>query len=137
MDKTCSTCAWYEIEDSACYNSDSDWGRKITNGEKHCGCWEAKPEENSVKHRQICDRLHEIYRMKNLDYGNSFHDTFIDEGVVSSRIRIGDKYRRFCTLTKNNTQNVKDESVVDTLLDLANYAIMTVMEIENEPDRKE
>jgi hypothetical protein len=47
------------------------------------------------------------------------------------RIRLNDKLRRFCTLSRNGGQQVKDESVRDTLLDLANYAIMTVLEMED------
>lgn len=41
---------------------------------------------------------------------------------------MGDKYNRFCRLIKAEAQ-VKDESIRDTLIDLANYAIMTVMEM--------
>ena len=47
-----------------------------------------------------------------------------------ARIRLGDKYLRFKTLSKGNTAMVKDESIKDTLLDMANYAIMTVLELE-------
>lgn len=46
------------------------------------------------------------------------------------RIRLGDKFGRFKTLTKTNIQHVKDESIRDTLMDLANYAIMTIVELD-------
>lgn len=48
------------------------------------------------------------------------------------RIRLGDKFNRFKTLSKGSEQKVSDESIRDTLLDLANYAIMTVMELDLE-----
>lgn len=49
------------------------------------------------------------------------------------RIRLGDKLNRFKTLTKGmEIALVNDESVRDTLVDLANYAIMTIMEIDEE-----
>jgi hypothetical protein len=37
---------------------------------------------------------------------------------------------RFKTLTRSETAMVQDESIRDTLIDLANYAVMTVMEME-------
>ena len=48
-----------------------------------------------------------------------------------ARIRLTDKLNRFKSLTKGNgTQKVSDESIRDTLMDLANYALMTVLELE-------
>lgn len=84
------------------------------------------------KHKSICAELTDIYERKNNDYGNSFHQTFLEEGMAMPRIRIGDKFRRFAQLTKNSKQNIPEESIRDTLLDLANYAIMTVMEMEGD-----
>ena len=46
------------------------------------------------------------------------------------RIRLGDKYLRFKTLTSGEKQRVSDESIRDTLIDLANYSIMTIMELD-------
>ena len=45
-------------------------------------------------------------------------------------IRLGDKYNRFKTLSRTSQQHVNDESIIDTLIDLANYSIMTVLELE-------
>ena len=84
------------------------------------------------KHHQICDELNSLYAKKNHDYGDSFHLSFVEEGMAMSRIRLGDKFNRFKTLSRNKTQEVNDESIRDTLIDLANYAIMTILEMENE-----
>ncbi len=83
-----------------------------------------------VAHKKICDYLNDLYERKNHDYGDSFHQTFLEEGMAMPRIRLGDKFSRFKTLTLNNEQKVEDESIRDTLLDLANYAIMTVIEMD-------
>lgn len=83
------------------------------------------------QHKRICEYLNKLYEQKNHDYGDSFHTTFLEEGMAMPRIRLGDKFMRFKTLTLNGNQQVKDESVQDTLLDLANYAIMTVLEMNN------
>lgn len=47
-------------------------------------------------------------------------------------IRLTDKLNRLCALTKNQTQRVKDESIEDTLRDLANYSIMTLIELNRQ-----
>ncbi|MHB1154865.1 MAG: DUF1599 domain-containing protein [Eubacteriales bacterium] len=86
-----------------------------------------KPE----RHNEICLLLNEIYRVKNHDYGDSFGSTYRKLGIISAITRITDKVNRLQTLVVNKAQ-VKDESIRDTLLDLANYAIMTVIELEGD-----
>lgn len=89
------------------------------------------PLERKVeRHKDICDKLNEIYIQKNHDYGDSFSKTFKEEGMAMARIRLTDKLERFKRLTKTEGK-VKDESIIDTLLDLANYSLMTIMEIED------
>lgn len=94
--------------------------------------------EKVLRHKKICDGLNELYARKNHDYGDSFHTTFVEEGLAMARIRLGDKFSRFKTLSRlscndRDQQQVTDESIRDTLLDLANYAIMTVLEMDT-PD---
>lgn len=84
------------------------------------------------KHQKICNELNALYAKKNHDYGDSFHLSFNEEGMAMARIRLGDKLNRFKTLSRSTKQEVKDESLRDTLIDLANYAIMTILEMENE-----
>ena len=92
------------------------------------------------RHIKLCNELNELYSRKNRDYGNSFHDTFEEEGLAMARVRLSDKLNRFKTLTfpHNVRKAVKDETLRDTLMDLANYAIMTIMEMdiyeENNPN---
>lgn len=81
-------------------------------------------------HKEICTEINDLYAKKNHDYGDSFHQTFVEEGMAMARIRLGDKFNRFKTLSRGNEQKVNDESIRDTLIDLANYAIMTVLEME-------
>ena len=91
--------------------------------------------EKVMRHKELCDGLNTLYARKNHDYGDSFHQTFVEEGLAMSRTRLGDKFSRFKTLsrispTDSAQQQVTDESIRDTLLDLANYAIMTVLELD-------
>ena len=90
------------------------------------------------RHLKICMELSDLYSRKNKDYGDSFHLSFLEEGMAMPRIRLSDKLNRFKQLTKSGEQQVKDESIRDTLIDLANYAIMTILELEemeNEPEQ--
>lgn len=82
------------------------------------------------RHAEICKEINDLYERKNHDYGDSFHQTFVEEGMAMVRIRLGDKFSRFKTLSRGGEQKVNDESIRDTLIDLANYAIMTVVEME-------
>ena len=88
---------------------------------------------NPVKyHKEICNKLNTIYEQKNKAYGNSFSNTFNDLGIISAVTRISDKFNRLKTLAKNEYIPQGDESISDTLLDMANYCIMTYMEINGE-----
>lgn len=86
-----------------------------------------KPE----RHMEICKELNDIYAKKNHDYGDSFHKTFEEWGIASAGIRLTDKLNRFTRLAKGNEQQVSDESIKDTLKDLGNYVIMTLIELEH------
>lgn len=81
-------------------------------------------------HWGICNEINKLYERKNHDYGDSFHTSFVEEGLAMVRIRLGDKFNRFKTLSRCCEQRVNDESIRDTMIDLANYAIMTVLEMD-------
>ena len=85
------------------------------------------------RHKQICEELHKLYEKKNHDYGDSFHLTYLEEGMAMPRIRLADKLNRFKKLSRpQEDQLVPEESLRDTLIDLANYAIMTIVGMEVE-----
>lgn len=89
------------------------------------------PKTKTERHADICKEINALYARKNHDYGDSFHQTFTEEGMAMARIRLGDKLARFKSLSRNGDQKVNDESIRDTLIDLANYAIMTVLEMDD------
>ena len=47
------------------------------------------------RHAEICKEINNLYERKNHDYGDSFHQTFVEEGMAMARIRLGDKFSRF------------------------------------------
>lgn len=79
---------------------------------------------------EICENLNKVYIAKNRDYGDSFAMSYREYGLTMACIRLEDKLRRFESLTvKKQKALVLDEKVTDTLVDLANYAILTTMEL--------
>lgn len=76
----------------------------------------------------IIGELKNTYIAKNHDYGDSFSESVDDYGLIAGVVRIGDKYNRLKTLVKGKDPLVTDETIEDTLLDMANYAIMTLVE---------
>ena len=78
----------------------------------------------------ITIQLRNLYDAKNRDYGDSFGQSFRKWGLPMSCIRLGDKLNRLESFAQKKDMQVNDESVEDTLRDLANYAIMTLVELE-------
>lgn len=87
-------------------------------------------------HKKLLDDMHDLYIKKNADYGNSVHDTYEKYGLVSFLVRMEDKLNRVRNLNKDNVKildvKVQDEKIEDTLMDLANYAILAIMELKRE-----
>ena len=86
-------------------------------------------ETNIKLHEEITTNLHNLYVTKNHDYGNSVHDTYEKYGLTSFLVRMEDKLSRARSLDAKKEQLVSDEKIEDTLLDLANYAILAVIEL--------
>ena len=87
--------------------------------------------DNTKQFKDITTGMLKTYIRKNHDYGNSFDKSLDQFGIVASVVRMGDKMNRIESLSTKDAQ-VHDESIRDTLLDLANYAIMTVMWMDNQ-----
>ena len=82
--------------------------------------------------KQITDEMVKLYERKNSDYGSSIHDTYMKYGAVAYLVRMEDKINRVRSLTQNNNQKVEDEKIHDSLVDLANYSILMLLELEGD-----
>lgn len=92
--------------------------------------------EKTELHKQILDEMHELYKRKNADYGDSFaqlrkrYPNFVC-------MRIFDKLNRLDTLMQPGYQaQVTDEKLEDTLMDIANYAVMEILERRKDATNK-
>lgn len=91
-------------------------------------------EEYMAYHAGMCQRMMDITKAKNADYTGTCLDPFSnfatveDLGICSTEqgflTRMTDKLKRIISFVQKGVLMVKDESVEDTLLDLANYCIL-------------
>lgn len=87
--------------------------------------------ENVRQFRSIINKMLETYKAKNADYGDSFGKSIEKYGAIAGLTRISDKFNRLENLLlKDDDIMVPDESIIDTLLDLANYSVMLYMAIK-------
>lgn len=76
--------------------------------------------------KKITETMLDVFKKKNHDYGNSFDQSLDKFGLIASVVRLSDKMNRIESLINKEAQ-VKDESIRDTIMDMANYCIMTAM----------
>lgn len=84
---------------------------------------------NVQRFENIAFQMLNTYKKKNADYGNSFSETIQEFGFIPAVARINDKLQRVKNMVKGKQMNI-DESMRDNLLDIANYCILTIMEID-------
>lgn len=96
---------------------------------------QVKLKLTSQKMHDAHKELQEIFVKKNTDYGNSFEESLEKHGLIAAIVRMEDKMSRLNTLSKNEAL-VKDESIIDTLKDLSNYALMSAVWLEQGDDVK-
>jgi hypothetical protein len=96
----------------------------------------AKKEEtksNTDMFDEILDKMRETYHAKNTDYGSSFDKGIDRYGWTSFKTRIYDKFNRVESILDHKEQDpdykplVQDEKLEDTLMDMANYAILAIL----------
>lgn len=88
--------------------------------------------DNIKQHELLLQQIHDTYIKKNHDYGDSFSRSFKKYGLVAAMVRMEDKWNRLDNMASGAEQKVADETIRDTLLDLAGYCIMTTMELDKQ-----
>lgn len=75
-------------------------------------------------------KMVKLYAKKNHDYGNSFEKGMNAIGLPYGVGRLFDKMNRILTLMKVKAE-ITDESIEDTIRDLACYSVMTSVYLNN------
>lgn len=85
--------------------------------------------------REITQNLADLYEKKNANYGNSFEKLFQELGPIAGLVPLHNKLDRITNLVKGGKNDF--ESLEDSLVDLANYAIMNLIELEKRSENNE
>lgn len=86
-------------------------------------------------HQSLCKQLSDMYQLKNADYGDSFAKVR-SEFPNAICIRLSDKLNRVKSIMKSGEAKIMDETIFDTLMDLANYALLECTEMIYESESK-
>lgn len=91
----------------------------------------AGSDTHNATFESVLDEMKELHAKKDKDYGSAFHKSFEEFGVTAGVVRLNDKMERVKALVKNGKAEVKDESLLDSLKDMASYAVMLYVELKN------
>lgn len=91
-------------------------------------------KQKSDKFRTIVNEMADLYEKKNSNYGDSFGQLFEELGPTAGLVPLWNKLHRATSLIKGDKNNF--ESLEDTFKDLACYAIMNLIEMEAQKDKK-
>lgn len=90
--------------------------------------------EPMKRFKEIVEEMNVLYQKKNADYGDSFHRAWKKFGQTVGLVYMDAKMNRITQLLAHpETQQVHSEKIEDTLIDLANYAVLTIMEEQKLP----
>lgn len=89
----------------------------------------ANTNEKLKRLKEIHQHEEALYSERNEKYGDSFAKTFQEYGKAVALIRLEDKLNRAKTLVSMGLKGSDGESLIDTLMDLSNYANMTIIEL--------
>lgn len=88
----------------------------------------------------LMDDIKETFIAKNADYGSSFAKSVEKWGIIAAVVRMSDKWNRMEQLITKDGEcgvpAVPTESLEDTLLDLATYALMTVAALHANKEKR-
>lgn len=86
------------------------------------------------KFLEYTNHLADVLNQKNLAYGDSFSKSLDEDGLLVLKIRLGDKFNRISSLIKRDKLKENDESLEDTLLDMAGYSVLGLKYLEEHKD---
>ena len=96
-----------------------------------------KNDYRATRLEEIMNQSLGLYKKKNADYGNSFAEVYKELGFESGLVQILHKVNRIKGIYNKGKAEVENESIRDSLIDLANYALMTVVEMELEDNKED
>lgn len=127
-----SLISWYESNPNDFETLDDQW-KEILNDK--ISPLTIGQSDNPFK--KYTDHLAETLQEKNKAYGDSFTKSVDDYGLKVIGIRLSDKYSRVKHLVNSGELKENDESLEDTLLDMAGYSILALKYLEEYKNGKD
>lgn len=84
-----------------------------------------------ISFEDICASMIELHDKKNADYGDAFTKSMDIFGMTYLLSRLHDKVQRLISINDKGTIQVTNETIRDTLMDLACYAVMGIEYYQN------
>lgn len=81
---------------------------------------------------RILEQMSDVHRRKNADYGDAAYEGYKEFGIQYYIIQLHNKLKRLKSLTKKGYEPQVAESIEDTLLDMANYAVLALEALKRE-----
>ena len=89
----------------------------------------ARLNNDEEMYGSLLDKLFMTYKSKNADYGSAFAEMFDELGIDYAYGKLREKMNRIKVL-RNKPNMVENEVLEDALLDMAGYAILTLVELK-------
>ena len=124
---------WERLNQMVLHETPPSWRlivRLMEDLARNCSELYIKESGSELDVGEIMADLHLLYQKKNKAYGNSFGKSVDVYGPVAMLIRMSDKIERIKSLRSGVRNDITDESLFDSILDLCNYMAMSVLEIE-------
>lgn len=80
----------------------------------------------------ILEQMSDLHARKNSDYGDSAYEGYKEFGITYYIIQLHNKLNRLKSLTKDASKPQVNESLEDTLIDLAVYSVMALEAMKRE-----
>lgn len=84
--------------------------------------------------KSLTSEMIATYSRKNRDYGNSFSRMCGEYGHTYPIIHLDEKLARIKSILLTGNNAVKGETAIDSLLDLACYSLMTIIELQEQQE---
>ena len=103
-----------------------------------------EPYSTNAAFDSVLRQMGAIHDAKRADYASSddpfgnFRESerFGVSGFLGILTRMSDKWTRICNLVRTGVARVKDESIIDTLIDLANYAVIATLWLRQDETKR-
>ena len=102
---------------------------KVDGTDKTFATQVTNPQSDEEIYGSLLDKLFTTYKAKDADYGSAFAEMFDELGIDYAYGKLREKMNRIKVL-RRQPNIVENEGLEDALLDMAGYAILTLLELK-------